>query len=212
MVKSTYEKPEDETELTQHIASALDQYIEGGFARACTVGIKRQDQSSLARSEIFPDLVKRLDESRILSLEVKVRHSSTVGGLVKHRFKSFDAKQRKIYEVMYACNVPIFYCYNAGDKLHELLSGEQILRSNKASEPKLVCDENGVVELYDQHRTLLEVIQKLKSGSIGRKGKASDVIFPFIAGENTSRLGIRRLILAYNIPHSQYEIYDDDYV
>lgn len=144
-------------------------------------------------------------------MEVKVR-STTKEDAVGHKLKSFDVNQRKIYSALHSCNVPIYYCYNADDEPHELLGPEGTLRSSNACEPAVVCDDEGFVTKYHEHDNLLNLIAMLKNGEVGETGGAAGAIFPFIAGDNTSRVGIRRLLLAYNIEDDSFEIFDDEYI
>jgi hypothetical protein len=199
-------KLQDETELTTHIASALNDYISGSLGRSCTMNSARQALELLQKKDAFADIVKRLDKNTILSLEVKTQATLVRDG--RHKFKSYNAVQRRIYEALFECGVPVFYCYNRDEAPQEHLTSLEILDANNSSEPADVCDNTGVIESFDSHGTLKNLIDDLRTGKQGKRDCASDILFPYLAGETTSRVGIRQLLLAYNSYDKSFDLYD----
>lgn len=198
-------RKDDETALTTRIASALDAYITNqSTGTTFTRHTTGQGLHNLPQTEVFPDIVRRLDEQRIIALEVKTQ--------INHKFKSYSHPQRKVYEALFKCNVPIFYCYNKDERVSEFVRGANLLNANKASSPSEVSDEEGYIIKYDLHGTLLDIVGKLERAEEGLTGVGKGVLFPYLTGGMSSEIGIRQLLLGYNAGDRSFNLMDQDYL
>ena len=146
----------EETNYTSTISSALDNYLEklvsDTFERTYTPSARKQAFNKLDESRCF-DLIKRINQSSLLILEIKVTDNI-------RKFRSYCKRQHLINKILRKVNIPIEYCYNLVDD-YSKLRDEGVLRESNTAEPAIVCDEKGIIINNSQHIDLKSLIDKM---------------------------------------------------
>lgn len=182
----------EERNYTSTLASALDSYLEtlvpDIFERSYTPNEKKQAFNKLDTSKCF-DLIKRINNSSLLILEVKVTDDNKT-------FRSYNNRQHMINKILREANIPIEYCYNL---VHDYskLRNEQVLVKSNTSKPHTVCDENGNIINYDQHINLKNLIDHMIEAS-GTNGDSFNSLLSEDFIKNLQNTNIQLLFFAYN--------------
>jgi hypothetical protein len=182
----------EERNYTTALASALDAYLEklvtDTFERTYTPNERKQAFNKLDTSRCF-DLIKRINDSSLLILEVKVTDDNKT-------FRSYNNRQHIINMILRKANIPIEYCYNLVND-YSKLRNEQVLVNSNTSEPNIVCDENGNIINYNQHINLKNLIDNMiEDGSANGDSFNSLLSEDFI--KNLQDTNIQLLFFAYN--------------
>ncbi|ABV67179.1 hypothetical protein Abu_0919 [Aliarcobacter butzleri RM4018] len=178
----------EERNYTTTLASTLDAYLENTFERAYTPNERKQAFNKLDTSKCF-DLIKRINESSLLILEIKVTDDNKI-------FRSYNQRQHIINMILRKCNIPIEYCYNLVDD-YSKLRNEQVLVNSNTSEPSIVCDENGNITNYNKHINLKNLIDSMiKAG--GTNGDSFNSLLSEDFIKNLQDTNIQLLFFVYN--------------
>lgn len=182
----------EETNYTTTLASALDAYLQkivtDIFERTYTPSAKKQAFNKLDTSKCF-DLIKRINESSLLILEIKVTDDNQT-------FRSYNNRQHIINMILREVNIPIEYCYNLVDDYSKLLD-EEVLEKSNTSEPNMVCDENGNITNFNEHIDLKSLIDNM----IENNGTNGDLFNSLLSKDfikNLQDTNIQLLFFAYN--------------
>jgi len=193
----------DEAALTTYISSALEVYLsDNQYQASYTASTAKQSLERLHEAEKFVDLVRRVTNSKVLALEIKVRKTTSSG----HDLPSFREKQHNILNAVFAHKVPLHYAYN---KIEEEdvanYKSRGVLKNINVSIPSEIDKK---VKLYDKHGSLLSLVDSLVSGGDGDECKAA--YFSKAFNQYSSAIGLRRMLIAYNIEESAVDIFDDE--
>jgi len=182
----------EERNYTTALASALDAYLEklvtDTFERTYTPNERKQAFNKLDTSRCF-DLIKRINDSALLILEVKVTDDNKT-------FRSYNNRQHIINMILREANIPIEYCYNLVNDYSKLRNEEVLVNSN-TSEPNIVCDENGNIINYNQHINLKNLIDNM-IGNNGTNGDSFNSLLSEDFIKNLQETNIQLLFFAYN--------------
>lgn len=193
----------DETQFTTHIARALDVHLGSAFDYTCTKHTRSQGLARLDREEVFLDIVRRVSAASVLNLEVKVADIHPP----LYRLRRYETQQRRMLCALEKCGVPVHYAYNATEENYAGLNGRNLLAKCNASSPASICDEKGVIDPLS-HPTLLATVDRL--GDMGGSFQEAAPIFSAALGKTSSELGLRRLLIAFNLQDHYIDIFDDD--
>lgn len=187
----------EETNYTTTLASALDAYLQkivtDIFERTYTPSAKKQAFNKLDTSKCF-DLIKRINESSLLILEIKVTDDHKT-------FRSYNNQQHIINKILREANIPIEYCYNLVDDYSEL-QDEDVLEKSNTSEPNMVCDENGNIANFNEHIDLKSLIDNM----IENSGKNGDLFNSLLSKDfikNLQDINVQLLFFAYNVSNKE---------
>lgn len=182
----------EERNYTTALASALDAYLEklvtNTFERTYTPNERKQAFNKLDTSRCF-DLIKRINDSSLLILEVKVTDDNKT-------FRSYNNRQHIINMILREANIPIEYCYNLVDD-YSKLRNEQVLVNSNTSEPNVVCDENGNIINFNQHINLKNLIDNMIEDN-GTNGDSFNSLLSEDFIKNLQNTNIQLLFFAYN--------------
>lgn len=201
----------DETVLTGYIASALDRYITKHTRRSYAPHITRQSLKNFVDEEVFPDLIKKISESKNILLEVKIREFRISKRSINYsNLRHYKDFQASFYSAMEECGVPIYYSYNLTEEPQHDLTSEQVLQSNSATLPSVVRSLKGKFPNNFSTDTLLEIVDNLinEGGSIEYDESGSGVLFPFSALP-PERQGLRYALLTYS-DQEGLELFDEE--
>ncbi|HXU93992.1 MAG TPA: hypothetical protein VFP33_10090 [Gallionella sp.] len=154
----------DETDYTGSLKSAIDDYVRSrkvDVQGASTPHSSRQSSTKINSSHCF-DLIKRISESSILILEVKVTHDGKT-------LPSFDPIQRKIDAALRDAGIPIDYCYNLVEDYLEINQSIYTLQNSNTSTPEMVSDDGVTITSQQNHKKLQALIDELlnSASSVG---------------------------------------------
>jgi hypothetical protein len=185
----------EEAAFESALITALNEYIkqvdpDHNFGGCYPPSSTNQSPKDLRNARAF-DLVKRLNDSSLLVLELKIK----IGKSLK---KPNDA-QHTFYRALQDYGVPIDYCYNLVVDYLGKNTTEYTLNQSKVSSPELLFSAENIID-EPRHITLKESVDALLARSAGG---GQDVIGKLIAGGVLADIGglsTRILLLAY---HSQ---------
>ncbi|MGE4456107.1 MAG: hypothetical protein AB7E13_04165 [Arcobacteraceae bacterium] len=182
----------EERNYTTTLASALDAYLEelvtDTFERAYTPNERKQAFNKLDTSKCF-DLIKRINYSSLLILEVKVTDDNET-------FRSYNNRQHIINMILREANIPIKYCYNLVDD-YSKLRNEKVLVNSNTSEPNTVCDENGNIINHHEHINLKNLVDNMIKDD-GANGDLFNSLLSEDFIKNLQDTNIQLLFFAYN--------------
>lgn len=192
----------DETDYTNALASALDTYAkEQGAARlgaTTTPHTAHQSPRRLDSSRPF-DLMKRLTESAIIVLEVKVSDDGD-------RLRSFDSRQRVIDAALRDAKIPLDYCYNLVEDYTERDDPTYTLDESITAPPDDICDDSGRLTKGGKHRPLRKLVDELLAD--GQNGTALGALFAKGVLTRLRQVNAKVLFFARHLEDQQLEVLD----
>jgi len=193
----------EESTFQSALVSALDAYVKqvdptNMYGGCYTPSHRNQSPRDLKGSF---DLAKRLNESALLLLELKIKIGSS--------FPKFDEAQHGFYRALREYGVPIDYCYNLVSDYVGKNAPEYTLSASKLSAPDLLFAEARIVA-EGRHLTLKASVDAMLAGS---QAGGQDVLGRLISGgvlADVTGLSTRALLLAYHPKQRQFLLLDPD--
>lgn len=191
----------DEYTFTSELVSSLNEYVRQKSAQnlgGChTPNIRKQAQHKVERGSGY-DLLKRISESELLVLEVKL--------VVEGNISYYSSAQHNMYGHLHAYGVPIRYCYNLVSDYVQKNEPVYTLSNSNACFPGSLLDSDGFF-VSKKHSSLKSIVDEmLSSESIGN-------VSAFIAAAavaDVTEVTTKMLLLAYNRQLSEVYLLDKD--
>jgi hypothetical protein len=151
----------DETDLTGRISRSLEAYLTSydpaRLDGICTPGPRRQNPEKIDYS-YCADLVARIDDAKIMLLEVKIQSPTT------NTLPAYDAKQHTFLKAIEDFGIPVRYCYNSTFEMWRMTFG-QVLASCRAPKPGQLKMDHLKIKEWEKHEALLGVLDSLTDDS-----------------------------------------------
>ena len=178
----------NETDYTQKLGSAIDDYIES--ERVYIPHTTKQAQRNFRSDTYSFDLIKRISNCTFLILEIKLTKD-----LIK--FDSYHRGQHEFNILLRDSGIPIDYCYNTKSDYH-FNNYSYTLDNSNTSKPHLVCDENGYITYSKDHQSLRELLDKLTSDESENESDTIAALFSEKVTNSIRQFNIRFLFIAYD--------------
>jgi hypothetical protein len=196
----------DESEFQGAVKSALDSYVRNcsgaNLGEAYTPGPVRQAFRNINRTYCF-DIIKRLTESELLILELKV--ATPGGGL-----RSFNVKQWRVYCALWKTNLPIYYCFNLADDYVQKSDPVYTLENSGVAPPPayskgvFVGGLEGTVSLKEKVDQMMIDHSRIKMPT---KTTAVAALFSKGVIRSVRDLNTKMLLFAYNASERVFTLY-----
>lgn len=211
----------DETDYTSTLKASLDSYVksvsEYNYGRAYTPHSTKQSFKSLENKSQCFDLIKRLTESSLLILEIKVTNN-----LLK--LLHYNKRQHKLNEILRDINIPIQYCYNLADDYEQKNDDIYTLEYSNTSSPYTICNDEGELIQKDMHETLKFLVDSMlnksedgtddnspeDSDDEGNGGFSIGALFSKGFIERLQEINLKMLFFSYNVNSNELYILESD--
>ena len=199
----------DETDYTSTLKSSIDSYISEKFpnqdyGRSYTPHSAKQGFKTLeSKSQCF-DLIKRIIESSLLILEIKV----TINLL---RLIAYSHRQHELNSILRELGIPVEYCYNLTDDYAKHSDSEYVLVNSNTSSPETICDNSGRFIHKELHVTLKSLIDNMVSNAKegGSSGESTvGAIFSEGFVERLQDIDLRMIFFAFNAKTGEAYVLD----
>lgn len=191
----------DESTFTSELVSSLNEYVRQksvqNFGGCHTPNIRKQAQHKVESGSGY-DLLKRISESELLVLEIKL--------VVEGDISSYSAVQHNMYGYLHAYGVPIRYCYNLVSDYVQKNEPIYTLSNSNACFPGSLLDDDGFFVAKNHSSLKVIVDEMLGSESIGS-------VSAFIAAAavaDVTEVTTKMLLLAYNRQLNEVYVLDKD--